>query len=62
MYKVLRNLAISLVATLLLFTSMSFDGLKIFAEDNKTEVTYEDYSENANVKLNAGAGGTEASK
>jgi hypothetical protein len=40
-----------LVATLLLFTSLSFDGLKIFAEDNKTEVTYEDYSENANVTV-----------
>ncbi|MBR2826715.1 MAG: Cna B-type domain-containing protein, partial [Erysipelotrichaceae bacterium] len=41
MYKVLRNIVISLVATLMLFHSLSFEGLKITADENSPENTTE---------------------
>ena len=37
MYRVLRNFVISLIAVLMLFHSLSFDGLRIAAEENGSE-------------------------
>ncbi|MBE6115667.1 MAG: Cna B-type domain-containing protein [Erysipelotrichaceae bacterium] len=37
MYRVLRNFVISLIAVLMLFHSLSFDGLRIAAEENSSE-------------------------
>ena len=45
MYRVLRNFVISLIAVLMLFHSLSFDGLRIAAEENSSENVTEYVSE-----------------
>ena len=53
MTRIAKRIVISLVAIALVFTSLSWDGIRVVAEDNKTQTVFESATKEMRVTVTA---------